>query len=119
MGGRRERGEGKVEKQKSDEIQLEASSRPSKVSDGRRGNISGRCALYIDSNDQERKIYLTKEFNSDPYLFLTSNFFVQNLLIEDHDLGKRFHYIEQPKSALTSYLGEDPCCTYRWNFGGI
>jgi hypothetical protein len=76
--------------------------------DGRRGNISGRCALYIDSNDQQRKIYLTKEFNSDPYLFLTSDFFVQNLLIKDHNLGKRFHYLEQPKSALTSYLGEDP-----------
>lgn len=30
------------------------------------------------------------------------------MLIKDHDLGKRFHYLEQPKSALTSYLGEDP-----------
>ena len=76
--------------------------------DGRRGNISGKCALYIDSNDGQRKVYLTKEFNSDPYLFLTSDFFVQNLLIQDHDLGKRFHYLEQPKSALTSYLGQDP-----------
>ncbi|KAL7444064.1 hypothetical protein ACHAXM_009279 [Skeletonema potamos] len=76
--------------------------------DGRRGNISGKCALYIDSNDGERKVYLTKEFDSDPYLFLTSDFFVQNLLIRDHDLGKRFHYLEQPKSALTSYLSQDP-----------
>mmetsp|Transcript_3263 Transcript_3263/g.4896 ORF Transcript_3263/g.4896 Transcript_3263/m.4896 type:complete len:382 (-) Transcript_3263:1313-2458(-) len=75
--------------------------------DGRRGNVSGKCALYIDSDDRERKVYLTKEFNSDPYLFLTSDFFVQNLLIQNHDLGKRFHYLEQPKSALTSYLGQD------------
>ena len=75
--------------------------------DGRRGNISGKCALYIDSNDGERKVYLTKEFDSNPILFLTSDIFVQNLLIKDRDLGKRFHYLEPPKSALTSYLGKD------------
>mmetsp|Transcript_42182 Transcript_42182/g.76094 ORF Transcript_42182/g.76094 Transcript_42182/m.76094 type:complete len:382 (-) Transcript_42182:32-1177(-) len=76
--------------------------------DGRRGGISGKCALYMDSNDGGRKIYLTKEFDSDPYLLLTSDFFVQNLLIKDHDLGSRFHYLEQPKSGLTAYLGADP-----------
>jgi len=75
--------------------------------DGRRGGISGKCALYIDSDDGGRKIYLTKEFDSDPYLFLTSDFFVQNMLIQDHELGRRFHYLEPPKSKLTSYLGAD------------
>ena len=76
--------------------------------DGRRGGISGKCALYIDSDDGGRKVYLTKEFDSDPYLFLTSDFFVQNMLIQNHELGSRFHYLEQPKSKLTAYLGNDP-----------
>eukprot|EP00581_Thalassiosira_minuscula_P001770 CAMPEP_0183744044 /NCGR_PEP_ID=MMETSP0737-20130205/65529_1 /TAXON_ID=385413 /ORGANISM="Thalassiosira miniscula, Strain CCMP1093" /LENGTH=384 /DNA_ID=CAMNT_0025979679 /DNA_START=78 /DNA_END=1232 /DNA_ORIENTATION=- len=76
--------------------------------DGRRGGISGKCALYVDSDDGGRKAYLTKEFDSDPYLFLTSDFFVKNLLIVDHELGSRFHYLEQPKSKLTAYLGTDP-----------
>ena len=76
--------------------------------DGRRGGISGKCAMYIDSDDGERRIYLTKEFESDPYLFLTSDFFVQNMLIQDHDLGKRFHYLEQPKSAATAFFKADP-----------
>eukprot|EP00804_Cyclotella_cryptica_P012828 CCRYP_010605-RA/>CCRYP_010605-RA protein AED:0.00 eAED:0.00 QI:133/-1/1/1/-1/1/1/89/374 len=75
--------------------------------DGRRGGVSGKCALYIDSDDGGRKVYLTKEFDSDPYLHLTSDYFVQNLLIKDHDLGTRFHYVEQPKSKLTEYLGAD------------
>lgn len=76
--------------------------------DGRRGGQSGRCALYIDSDDGERRVYLTKEFDSDPYLFLTSDFFMQNLLIQNHDLGRRFHYLEQPKSAVTAYFKSDP-----------
>lgn len=76
--------------------------------DGRRGGISGRCALYVDSDDGGRRSYLTKEFDSNPYLFLTSDFFVQNLLIQNHGLGHRFHYLEQPKSALTKYLKSDP-----------
>ena len=76
--------------------------------DGRRGGVSGRCALYCDSDDGGRRVYLTREFESDPYLFLSSDFFVQNLLIKDHELGKRFHYLEQPKSKLTEYLGVDP-----------
>ncbi|KAL7545219.1 hypothetical protein ACHAWF_008567 [Thalassiosira exigua] len=76
--------------------------------DGRRGGVSGRCALYVDSDDGGRKVYLTKEFDADPYLFLTSDFFVQNLLIEDHRLGGRFHYLEQTKSGITAYLGADP-----------
>ncbi|KAL9189301.1 hypothetical protein ACHAXT_011791 [Thalassiosira profunda] len=76
--------------------------------DGRRGGVSGKCALYIDSDDGGRKVYLTKEFDADPYLFLTTDYFVQNPLIKDHDLGTRFHYLEQPKSKLTAYLGADP-----------
>ena len=76
--------------------------------DGRRGGIYGKCALYIDSDDGGRKLYLTKEFDSEPYLFLTSDFFMQNILIQNHELGSRFHYLEQPKSKLTAYLGNDP-----------
>lgn len=75
--------------------------------DGRRGGVSGKCALYVDSDDGGRRVYLTREFDTDPYLFLTSDFFVQNILIKDHDLGARFHYLEQPKSKLTEYLGND------------
>lgn len=75
--------------------------------DGRRGGISGKCALYIDSDDGQRKVYLTREFDSDPYLHLASDYFVQNLLIKDHELGARFHYLEQPKSKLTEYLAAD------------
>jgi hypothetical protein len=63
--------------------------------------------LYIDSDDGGRKVYLTNEFDSDPYLHLTSDYFVQNLLIKNHELGTRFHYVEQPKSKLTEYLGVD------------
>ncbi|EED95691.1 predicted protein [Thalassiosira pseudonana CCMP1335] len=81
--------------------------------DGRRGGISGKCALYVDSDDGQRKAYLTKEFESDPYLFLTSDFFIQNLLIQDHALGARFHYLEQPKSALTAYFGADSGETFK------
>lgn len=73
-----------------------------------RGGIDGKSALYIDSDDGQREIYLTKDFDADPFLFLTSDFFVQNLLIHNHDLGKWFHYIEQPKSALTKYFKDDP-----------
>lgn len=76
--------------------------------DGRRGGVSGKCALYVDSDDGGRNVYLTKEFDADPYLLLTSDFFVQNLLITDHNLGSRFHYLEQPKSGLTAYLKADP-----------
>ena len=75
--------------------------------DGRRGGISGKCALYIDSDDGQRKVYLTKEFDSDPYLFLSSDFFMQNIIIKDHELGARFHYLEQPKSKMTEYLAAD------------
>lgn len=76
--------------------------------DGRRGGVSGRCALYVDSDDGGRRVDLTKEFEADPYLFLTSDFFVQNVLIQNRNLGQRFHYLEQPKSALTKYFKEDP-----------
>eukprot|EP00584_Thalassiosira_punctigera_P008486 CAMPEP_0172532992 /NCGR_PEP_ID=MMETSP1067-20121228/5843_1 /TAXON_ID=265564 ORGANISM="Thalassiosira punctigera, Strain Tpunct2005C2" /NCGR_SAMPLE_ID=MMETSP1067 /ASSEMBLY_ACC=CAM_ASM_000444 /LENGTH=382 /DNA_ID=CAMNT_0013317575 /DNA_START=58 /DNA_END=1206 /DNA_ORIENTATION=- len=76
--------------------------------DGRRGGVSGKCALYVDSDDGGRNVYLTKEFDADPYLLLTSDFFVQNLLITEHNLGSRFHYLEQPKSGLTAYLKADP-----------
>lgn len=72
--------------------------------DGRRGGISGKCALYVDSDDSQRRIYLTKEFDSDPYLFLSSDFFIQNMLINDHELGQRFHYLEAPKSKLTEVM---------------
>ncbi len=84
--------------------------------DGRRGGMPGRCALYVVGENDEmtttmttmttrrRRVYLTKEFDSDPYLFLTSDFFVRNLLIRDHDLGKRFRYIEQPHGRLSSHL---------------
>jgi hypothetical protein len=73
-----------------------------------RGGINGKSALYIDSDDGLREIYLTKDFDADPFLFLTSDFFIQNLLIQNHELGRRFHYIEQPKSALTKYFKDDP-----------
>lgn len=80
--------------------------------DGRRGGISGRCSLYVDKigddNDglmtNRKKLYLTKEFDSDPYLFLTSDFFIRNLLITDHNLGQRFRYIEPPHGKLKGYL---------------
>ena len=72
--------------------------------DGRRGGVSGKCALYVDSDDSQRKVYLTKEFDSDPYLFLSSDFFIQNMLIKDHELGQRFHYLEAPKSKLTEAI---------------
>ena len=74
--------------------------------DGRRGGISGRCSLFVDKKDGGR-LYLTKEFDANPYLFLTSDFFVQKMLIGS-DLGHRFHYLEQPKSAVTKYFKEDP-----------
>ena len=73
--------------------------------DGRRNGISGKCALYIDSEDGGRKIYLTKEFDAHPYLFLTSDFFIQHLLIQNRELGNRFHYLELPHGKLTAYLG--------------
>lgn len=43
---------------------------------GRWNGVSCKCALYIDSNDQQWHMYLTKEFNTDPYLFLTNDFFL-------------------------------------------
>ena len=79
--------------------------------DGRRGGISGRCSLYVDNKSDDdngvtrrKKLYLTKEFDSDPYLFLTSDFFIRNLLITDHNLGQRFRYIEPPHGKLKEYL---------------
>jgi hypothetical protein len=89
--------------------------------DGRRGGVPGRCALYVvgggddemmsstmktttTSTRKGKRLYLTKEFESDPYLFLTSDFFVRNLLIRDHELGKRFRYIEPPRGKLSSNL---------------
>mmetsp|Transcript_16348 Transcript_16348/g.24741 ORF Transcript_16348/g.24741 Transcript_16348/m.24741 type:complete len:380 (+) Transcript_16348:59-1198(+) len=70
--------------------------------DGRRND--GKCALYIDSDDGERRIYLTRDFDKDPYLFLSGDMFVQNLLIADKSLKRRFHYIEQPQSAASEFL---------------
>ena len=58
----------------------------------------------MDSDDGGRKIYLTKEFDADPYLFVTSDYFIQHLLIQNHDLGNRFHSLEVPHGKLTSYL---------------
>lgn len=81
--------------------------------DARRGNVAGRCALYIDSNDGGRRIYLTQEFDSHPYLFLSGDFFVQNLLIQDRDLKDRFHYLEQPKSKMSEFFAQDPGETTR------
>ena len=80
--------------------------------DGRRGGVSGRCSLYVDNSDNDnngmttrkKRIYLTKEFDSDPYLFLTTDFFIRNLLIIDRNLGQRFRYIEPPHGKLTEYL---------------
>ena len=72
--------------------------------DGRRNGVCGKCALYMDSDDGGRKIYLTKEFDADPYLFVTSDYFIQHLLIQNHDLGNRFHSLEVPHGKLTSYL---------------
>ena len=71
--------------------------------DGRRGGVSGRCALYVDGGGATSgggRAYLTKEFDSDPYLFLTSDFFVRHLLISDRELGRRFRYVEPPHGRL-------------------
>jgi hypothetical protein len=71
--------------------------------DGRRGGASGRCALYVDGGGATLgggRAYLTKEFDSDPYLFLTSDFFVRHLLISDRELGRRFRYVEPPHGRL-------------------
>eukprot|EP00566_Odontella_aurita_P011680 CAMPEP_0113529262 /NCGR_PEP_ID=MMETSP0015_2-20120614/2298_1 /TAXON_ID=2838 /ORGANISM="Odontella" /LENGTH=384 /DNA_ID=CAMNT_0000427877 /DNA_START=73 /DNA_END=1227 /DNA_ORIENTATION=- /assembly_acc=CAM_ASM_000160 len=76
--------------------------------DGRRDGRSGRCSLYVDSDDGGRRAYVTEDFDADPYLFLTGDFFVRNLLIKNRHLGRRFHYLEQPKSALTKYFRDDP-----------
>jgi len=82
--------------------------------DGRRQGESGHCALYIDAegltntiNDNNPqnggRLYLTKNFQSDPYLFLSTDWVVQHVLIGNSELGNRFHYVEPPKSLLTDY----------------
>ena len=76
--------------------------------DGRREGTSGNCALYVDdfrrddTNSRER-LYLTKNFMADPYLFLSTDWVVQHVLIHNPELGNRFHYLEPPKSLLTEY----------------
>jgi len=78
--------------------------------DGRREGESGHCALYIDNfqlanefSSQNRRLYLTRNFQADPYLFLSTDWVVQHVLIGDPKLGSRFHYVEPPKSSLTDY----------------
>jgi len=80
--------------------------------DGQRHGQSGNCALYVDAvhdnsnnndNNKNKKNYLTRDFWADPYLFLSTDWVVQHLLITKQELGSRFHYIEPPKSLLTEY----------------
>lgn len=76
--------------------------------DGRRDGTSGNCALYIDSfkgegTDDNQRLYLTKNFMADPYLFLSTDWVVQHVLIHSPQLGDRFHYVETPKSLLTEF----------------
>jgi Rps23 Pro-64 3,4-dihydroxylase Tpa1-like proline 4-hydroxylase len=72
--------------------------------DGRREGEAGNCALYISGDDTER-VYLTENFNADPYLFLsTGDWVVQHVLITNAVMGDRFHYLEPPKSKLTDFM---------------
>jgi len=83
--------------------------------DGRRDDTSGNCALYVDAinnnrlnnnnnNNDNGRLYLTRNFPADPYLFLSTDWVVQHVLIANPQLGERFHYVEPPKSLLTQYL---------------
>ena len=71
--------------------------------DAQRQGEAGNCALYYMNDD--RAIYLTKNFQADPFLFLsTGDWVVQHVLISNPLFGERFHYLEPPKSQLTSFM---------------
>lgn len=83
--------------------------------DARRGGECGNCALYIDSTTEivtgtatptTSRTYLTANFQADPYLFLSTDWPIQHMLITDAGLGDRFHYVEPPKSKLAEFLNK-------------
>ena len=43
-------------------------------------------------------------FPADPYLFLSTDWAVQHVLISNSALGDRFRYVEPPKSKLTEIM---------------
>lgn len=73
--------------------------------DGRRQGESGNCALYMDTAGAgDGRQYLTSNFRADPYLFLSTDWAVQHLLITNGALGDRFRYVEPPRSRLTDFF---------------
>ena len=77
--------------------------------DGRRQGESGNCALYIDAPNggggSTARTYLTNDFKADPYLFVSTDWVLRHVLIQNYDeWGHRFHYVEPPKSLVTDFL---------------
>lgn len=86
--------------------------------DGRRQGESGHCALYIDDSrttvqqkqgvgigSSSGRTYLTNDFTADPYLFMSTDWVIQHVLIQNYDTwGHRFHYVEPPKSLMTEFM---------------
>jgi hypothetical protein len=99
--------------------------------DGRRDDTSGHCALYIDApldeaaasagsntNNSNQRLYLTENFRADPYLFLSTDWVVQHVLIHNPHLGNRFHYVEPPKSLWTEFWDKTLADTSKHNRAG-
>lgn len=75
--------------------------------DGRIGGSGGKCAMYVDVDSRAGGVqYITSDFNSRPLLYMEGGEFVaQKALINRPDYASRFHFLERPKSLLSSVLG--------------
>ena len=88
--------------------------------DGRRQGESGNCALYMDGiQDSSQKVYLTANFRADPYLFLSTDWAIQHILIKNWELGDRFRYVEPPKSKLTELVSSQGAANNHKGIEGV
>ena len=74
--------------------------------------VNSKSRLYYINNDTGQAVYLTKEFDSHPILYMTGGStggvgLVQKLLVDRPDLAKRLQFIEPPQSAGLSLFFPD------------
>lgn len=78
--------------------------RPVFLDAARPGN-RGYCAMYVHDDATEKKVFISRNFDPDPVLYLSgADFFAQRLLLDNPQLASGFHFLEQPKSLLSDLL---------------
>ncbi len=69
--------------------------------DARRKGEHGKCALFTE-DERGIRLYISKDFDSDPLLFLTTDAFIN--FLNFGTMRNRFRYLEPPKNELLTRL---------------